>query len=304
MRQPSTDEPARIARIVALATRFGRSGSRRITALLRQAGWRVNHQRVERLWRQAGRRVPAKHPKRGRLWLADGARMRRRAERPHHVWSDACVFDRTADGRPLRLLAIVDADTRECRSLDVARRLRSDDVLARLAPRFVERGPPTDLRSDNGPACTATAVRDGLTRVGVTTLFIAPGSPWENGDGESFTGTRRDACLNRERVDTLLEAQVLIAGWRRASNQIRPHSALGYRPPPAPETLEIQPPHPAYWADRRVPALTSRLVQRSGAGQTRIGSGTRLPATSPRTASGCSSLRTGFRNPSSVSSRS
>ncbi len=181
--------------------------------------------------------------------------MRRRAERPHHVWSDAVVCDRTADGRPLRLLASVDAYTRECRSRDVVRRRRSDDVLARRAPRFVARGPPTDLRSDNGPACTATAVRDWLTRVGVTTLVIEPGSPWENGDGESFTGTLRDACLNRERFDTLLEAQVLIAGWRRESNQIRPHSALGYRPP-APETLEIQPPHPADWADRRVPALT------------------------------------------------
>ena len=156
--------------------------------------------------------MPATHPTRGRLWLADGALMRRRAERPHHVWSDDFVCDRTADGRPLRLLAIVDADTRECLSLDVARRLRSDDVLARLAQLFVERGPPTSRRSDNGPACTATAVRDGLTRVGVTTRFIAPGSPWENGTGESFNGTRRDACLNRERVDTLLEAQVLIEG--------------------------------------------------------------------------------------------
>ena len=255
MRQPSTDAPALIARIVALATRFGRYGYRRITAVLRQEGWRVHHTRVERLWRPAGRRVPAKHPQRGRLWLADGALMRRRAERPPHVWSYDVVFDRTADGRPLRLLAIVDADTRECLSLDVARRRRSDDGLARLAPRFVARGPPTSLRSDNGPAFTATAVRDWLTRVGVTTLVIAPGSPWENGDVESFTGTLRDACLHRERVDTLLEAQVLIEGWRRESNQIRPHSALGYRPP-APETLEIQPPHPADGADRRVPALT------------------------------------------------
>ena len=145
-------------------------------------------------------------------------------------------------------------------------RRRSDDVLARRAQLFVARGPPTDLRSDNGPACTATAVRDWLTRVGVTTLVIEPGSPWENGDVESFNGTRRAACRNRERVDTLLDAQGLIEGWRRADNPIRPHSALGDRPP-APETLEIQPPHPADWADRRVPALTERLVQRSGAGQ-------------------------------------
>ena len=123
------------------------------------------------------------------------------------------------------------------------------------AGHFVARGPPTSLRSDNGPEFTATAVRDWLHRVGVTTLFIAPGSPWENGDVESFNGTRRDECLNRERCDTLLEAQVLIEGWRREYNQIRPHSALAYRPP-APETLAIRPPHPTPWADGRVPALT------------------------------------------------
>lgn len=249
------EEPALIARIVALATRFGRYGYRRITALLRAEGWRVNHKRVERLWRQEGLRVPAKQPKRGRLWLADGSLMRRRAERPHHVWSYDFVFDRTADGRPLRILAIVDEYTRECLSLDVARRLRSDDILARLAQLFVERGPPTYLRSDNGPEFTATVVREWLHRVGVTTLFIAPGSPWENGYVESFNGKLRDECLNRERFDTLLEAQILIEGWRREYNQIRPHSALGYRPP-APESQEIRPPLPAQWADRRLPALT------------------------------------------------
>ena len=158
--RPATDEPALIARIVALATRFGRYGYRRITALLRQEGWRVNHKRVERLWRQEGLRVPAKQPKRARLWLADGSLVRRRAERLNHVWSYDFVFDRTADGRPLRLLAIVDEYARECLSLDVARRLRSDEVLARLAQLFVERGPPVYLRSDNGPEFTATVVRD------------------------------------------------------------------------------------------------------------------------------------------------
>ena len=161
--------------------------------------------------------------------LAEGSLMRRRAERPRHVWSYDFVFDRTAAGRPLRILAIVDEYTRECLSLDVARRLRSDDVLARLAQLFVERGPPTYLRSDNGPEFTATAVRDWLHRVGVTTLFIAPGSPWENGYVESFNGS---CCLNRERFDTLDRGPH--QGWRR--NQIRG----GYRPP-APETLAIVP---------------------------------------------------------------
>ena len=253
--RPSPDEPALIARIVALATRFGRYGSRRITALLRAEGWRVNHKRVERLWRQEGLRVPAKQPKRGRLWLAEGSLVRRRAERPHHVWSYDVVFDRTADGRPVRILALVDEYTRGCLSLDVACRLRSDDVLARLAQLFVERGPPAYLRSDNGPEFTATAVRDWLTRVGGTTLFIEPGSPWENGSVESCNGKLRDECLNRERFDTLLEAQVLIEGWRREYNHIRPHSALGSRPP-APEAQEIRSPLPTLRAARSVPALT------------------------------------------------
>ncbi len=140
--------------------------------------------------------------------------------------------------------------TREGLRLDVARRLRSDDGLARLAQLFVERGPPTFLRSANGPACTATAVRDWLHRVGGTTRFIEPGRPWENGSGESFNGKLRDACLNRERFDTLLEAQILIAGWRREDNPIRPHRALGYRPP-APETQQPrEPSHDARPGDR------------------------------------------------------
>ena len=133
MPRPSPDEPALIARIVALATRFGRDGSRRITALLRAEGGRVNPKRVERLWRQEGLRVPAKQPKRGRLWLADGSLVRRRAERPHHVWSDDVVFDRTADGRPVRILTIVDEYTRECLSLDVARRRPCGPTPARRA---------------------------------------------------------------------------------------------------------------------------------------------------------------------------
>ena len=231
--RPSPDAPALIARSVALAPRCGRYGSRRIPARLRQAGWRVNPKRVERLWRQEGLRVPGKHPQRGRLWLAAGSLVRRRAERPSHVWSDAFVFDRTADGRPVRILAIGDADTREGLRLDVARRLRRDDGLARLAQLFVERGPPTFLRSANGPACTATAVRDWLHRGGGTPRFIEPGRPWANGSGESFNGTLRDACLNRERFATLREAPILIAGWRREDN-----------PDPPPPCPRLPPPRP------------------------------------------------------------
>jgi putative transposase len=138
---------------VTLATRFGRFGYRRITALLRQEGWRVNHKRVERLWREEGLKVPQKQPKRGRLWLADGSIVRRRAERPNHVWSYDFVFDRTADGRPLRMLAIVDEYTRECLAIDVARRLNSRDVLARLAELCVHRAVPEHIRSDIQTRC-------------------------------------------------------------------------------------------------------------------------------------------------------
>ena len=262
--RPSPDEPALIARIVALATRFGRYGYRRITARLRQEGWRVNPKRVERLWRQEGLRGPGKHPKRGRLWLAAGSAgaAAGRAAGPRLVRRLRLRLHRPMGARCGSSPSWM-RTTRECLSLDVARRLRSDDVLARLAQLFVERGPPTFLRSDNGPEFTATAVRDWLHRVGVTTLFIEPGSPWENGSGERSTARCATPCLNRERFDTLLEAQILIEGWRREYHQSGPTSALGYRPPPR-KRWRSDCPTPTPWAVRRVPVLTSRMAQRSG----------------------------------------
>lgn len=236
----SSDEQALRARIVALATGFGRYGYRRVAALLRREGWHVNHKRVERLWREEGLRVPAKQPKRGRLWQADGSILRLRAEHPNHVWAYDFVFDRTADGRKLRMLTVVDEYTRECLAIEVARRLTSQEVLAVLADLFVRRGPPTYIRSDNGPEFAARAVRQWLGRVDVQTLFIEPGSPWENGYIESFNGRLRDEYLNGERFDTLLEAQVLIEAWRNEYNRIRPHSSLGYRSP-APEVVAGSP---------------------------------------------------------------
>ena len=169
------------------------------------------------------------------------------------MWPDS-VPQRTQDGRARRRRTIGDACTRECRRSDVARRLRADDVLARRTAVCVQRGPPASRRSDTGPACTASAVRSGLQRRGGTTRCIAPGSPWENGSGESCTGTLRDEGLNPEIFTTLTEAQILIQRWRREDNPVRPHSALGDRPP-APDALEIRPPHPAPWADRRGAAL-------------------------------------------------
>jgi len=221
------DERRLVERIVELAREYGRYGYRRITAMLQHEGWRVNHKRVERIWRQEGLKVPKKQSKRGRLWLSDGSCVRRRAEYPNHVWSYDFLMDRTHDGRPLRMLNIVDEYTRECLSIDVGRRLTSEDVLDRLAELFVQRGTPVYLRSDNGPELTAKAVREWLDRVHVQTLYIEPGSPWENGYVESFNGKLRDELLNREIFYTLTEAKVLVEGWRREYNGIRPHSALG-----------------------------------------------------------------------------
>ncbi len=230
--------------MIELATAYGRYGYRRVTALLHWEGWRVNHKRVERLWRREGLKVPQKQPKRGRLWLNDGSCLRLRAEYPNHVWSYDFVFDRTHDGRPLRMLTIVDEYTRECLAIDVERKLGSNDVLDRLADLFVHGRTPDYIRSDNGPEFTAHAVRRWLERVGVKTLFIAPGSPWENGYVESFNGKFRDEFLNGEMFYTLMEAKILIERWRRVYNGLRPHSALGYRPP-APEAVQPLPPRSA-----------------------------------------------------------
>ena len=231
------DEPRLVRDMVRLATRYGRYGYRRVTELLRREGWRVNHKRVERLWRREDLKVPQKQPKRRRLWLNDGSCVRLRPAYPNHVWSYDFVQARTHDGRAFRLLTVIDEYTRECLAIDVARRLTSEDVLERLSDLFICRTVSDYIRSDNGPEFTALAVRRWLARVGVKALFIEPGSPWENGYIESFNGKLRDELLDGEIFDTLLEAKFLIERWRREYNTIRPHSALGYRPP-APEAVQ------------------------------------------------------------------
>lgn len=223
--------------IVTLATKYGRYGYRRITAMLNNdMGWRVNHKRVERIWRREGLKVPQKQPKRGRLWLNDGSCIRLRPEHKDHVWSYDFMIDRTADGRAFKILNIIDEYTRECLAILVGRKIKNQDVIDLLFQLFILRGIPEHIRSDNGPEFTARAVRKWLNRLGVKTLFIEPGSPWENGYIESFNGKLRDELLNREIFTTLEEARVLIEQWRREYNQVRPHSALGYQPP-APEAI-------------------------------------------------------------------
>ena len=235
----SGEEARLVADITALATRYGRYGYRRIKALLNKQGWQVNHKRVERIWRQEGLKVPKKQPKRGRLWLNDGSCIRLRPEYKDHVWSYDFVTARTADGRAFMMLTILDEYTRECLAILVDRRITSEGVIDQLFNLFVLRGIPEHIRSDNGPEFTAKAVRGWLNRLGIRTLFIEPGSPWENGYIESFNGKLRDELLNREIFMTLTEAKVLIEQWRQEYNQVRPHSSLGYKPP-APEAKMLE----------------------------------------------------------------
>jgi putative transposase len=234
---PPSDKKRLTEDIIALATKCGRYGYRRITALLNnEKGWRVNHKRVERIWRKEGLKVPGKQPKRGRLWLNDGSCIRLRPEYKNHVWSYDFMIDRTANGRAFKILNIIDEYTRESLSAKVNRKIRSQDVIEELFNLFIFRGIPKHIRSDNGPEFTARVVRKWLDRLGVKTLFIEPGSPWEKGYIESFNGKLRDELLNREIFTTLEEARVLIEAWRKEYNQVRPHSALGYKPP-APEAI-------------------------------------------------------------------
>ena len=231
------DEERLTADITELARQYGRYGYRKIAELLRStAGWVVNDKRVERIWRREGLKVPAKQPKRGRLWLNDGSCVRLRPERLNHVWSYDFVAERTHDGRAFRMLCIIDEFSRESLAIRVARKLKATDVIEALCELFVSRGVPSHIRSDNGPEFVALALRQWISAVGAKTAYIEPGSPWENGYCESFNGKLRDELLNGEIFYTLKEAKIVIENWRRHYNTVRPHSSLGYRPP-APEAI-------------------------------------------------------------------
>ncbi len=222
--------------IVTLASEYGRYGYRRIAKLLKDAGWNVGTDRVQRIWRREGLKVPRKHKPRRRLWLNDGSCIRLRPERRNHVWSYDFVEAQTHDGRKLRLLTLIDEFTRECLAIRVARRINSFGVIETMADIMLVRGVPDHIRSDNGPEMTAKVVRNWLAQVGTKTLYIEPGSPWENGYCESFNGKLRDELLNGEIFYSLKEAQIVIEQWRNHYNTVRPHSSLGYRPP-APRTI-------------------------------------------------------------------
>ncbi|MBL0407659.1 IS3 family transposase [Microvirga aerilata] len=245
--QGRNDEARITADIIDLARQYGRYGYRKIAELLRStAGWIVNDKRVERIWRREGLKVPAKQPKRGRLWLNDGSCARLRAERPNHVWSYDFVEDCTHDGRKYRMLNVIDEFTHECLAIRVGRKLKAVDVVDVLSDLFILRGVPGHIRSDNGAEFIAKAVQEWITAVGAKTAYIAPGSPWENGFIESFNARLRDELLDGEIFYSLREAKVVIESWRRHYNTLRPHGSLGYKPP-APEVF--------------VPAMSARAAQ-------------------------------------------
>jgi transposase InsO family protein len=236
--QKADDEEALTQDILRLCQQYGRYGYRRVTSLLRTEGWRVNHKRIERIWREQGLKVPQKQPKRKRLYLNDGSCIRLRPLYPNHVWSYDFVSDRLTNGKKIKMLTVIDEYTRKCLTIRVGYQLKSDDVIDVLSTLFLTQGIPEYIRSDNGSEFTAQVLQDWLKDLAVKTAYIEPGSPWENGFNERFNGSLRDECLNLEYFHTLEEARVIIGEWMNEYNHIRPHSSLGYRPPAPLVTLK------------------------------------------------------------------
>jgi transposase InsO family protein len=239
--------------ITKLAIKYGRYGYRRIAALLKACGWTVNHKRVERIWREEGLKVPQKQRKRGRLYFNDGSCIRLRPLYKNHVWSYDFVQNRLYNGKKVKILTVIDEFTRKCLKLAASHSFQSDDVLKVLYDLFLTEGLPEFIRSDNGSEFSAKVVQRFLNDLNVQTAYITPGSPWENGYNERFNGILRDELLNGEIFYNLKEAKVMLENYRCEYNEIRPHSALSYKPP-APK-VEVK--------NTQVP--TFKLVQKMGA---------------------------------------
>ena len=228
--QEGEEQRRLVGRMRALSEEHPRYGYRRITALLRREGWQVNRKRVQRWRGQEGLKVPRKQHKKRRRGTSEGE-SRHRAERKNQVWSYDFLEDRTEDGRKLRLLVVVDEFTRECLGIEVERSMTAAAVVETLRYLFELRGVPEFIRSDNGPEFIAWAVKGWLGGARVKTLYIDPGSPWENPYSESFNSRFRDELLDREMFTSLAEAKVLVEDYRLDYNHRRPHSALGYQTP-------------------------------------------------------------------------
>jgi putative transposase len=229
--KPREGEERLVERMLELVRQQPRYGYRRVWALLRREGWRVNRKRVHRLWRQQGLKVPRKQRKKRRLGTSANGCVRRPAEHKDHVWAWDFLHDRTTDGGPLKWFTLVDEYTRECLALEVRRGMTARAVTEVLAGVVRERGAPAHIRSDNGPEFIAKGIRSWMVGAGLETLYIEPGAPWENGYAESFNSKVRDELLNAEEFGSLLEARVLAKEWKQDYNHVRPHSSLGYRTP-------------------------------------------------------------------------
>lgn len=228
------DEEQRIVQSMHTHVRsHPRFGYRRIWALLRREGFRINRKKVWRLWKREGFKVPIRRRKKRRLGGSENGILKRKAEHRNDVWTWDFIHDRDASGRPLKWLSVVDEYTRECVALEVERGLNSARVLEVIQTAMAQRGAARFIRSDNGPEFIARELRRHLQLARVETLYIAPGSPWENGFAESFHSRLRDELLNVEWFVDLREAKLLGRAWRRAYNEDRPHSSLGYRTPAA-----------------------------------------------------------------------
>jgi len=229
-KHPDRDKPI-VAAIKRLAGKHQRYGYRFITAKLRQAGWQVNHKRVQRIWRKEGLQVPYRRKIKKSYGDSQNACFVKKAEFINHVWTYDFIDDQTEDGRKLKFLTVLDEYTRESPAIEVGRSIRARDVIDVLEYLFTVRGVPGFIRSDNGPEFIAAAIRKWLADNHVETLYISPGSPWENGYIESFHGRLRDELLNREVFHSVKETKVLVEDWRLEYNHYRPHSSLGYKTP-------------------------------------------------------------------------
>ncbi len=233
---PQDDDDALRLALIRLTKQYGRYGYRKITKLLRVEGWRVNHKRVERLWREEGLQLPARHKKRRRLYHKDSSVIRLRPQYANHIWSIDFVHDKLSNGRSYKMLTVLDEYTRQALCVAAKRKMGAADVLEALYPLLLKHGKPQYIRSDNGPEFIAAPLQAWLRRVGIKPIQIYPGSPWENGYNERFNGTLRREVLNTEWFLTTKQAQVVIDHWLKQYNHIRPHQALNMRPP-VPETL-------------------------------------------------------------------
>ena len=233
-RQPAELELRIVARMNELASKHPRYGYRRVWALLRSEGFEINRKRVERLWRLEGHRVPPRRVKasgKRAQGMAANASWSRPASHPNDVWSYDFMSAVTRDGRPLRILNVVDEYTRVCVGCTVARSIGAGEVAVVLERLFAEHGKPAVMRSDNGREFIAASLGEWLARQGVKTAFIEKGRPQQNAYVERFNGSMRDEVLNGEEFDSLLEARVVVSDWVERYNTERPHRGLGMRTP-------------------------------------------------------------------------